>query len=91
MCTFIRAPQTSTLFGRLDTAQGEFDRLYGLAIGGDADAAKEMAGVASELLGLRGKTTNWDDYLNAFYDVDKKLKEVSAYADAQVSGRTEAD
>ncbi len=75
------------VFGRLDTAQGEFDRLYGLAIGGDADAAKEMAGVASELLGLRGETTaNRDDYLNAFYDVDKKLKEVSAYADAQVSG-----
>ncbi len=74
------------VFGRLDTAQGEFDRLYGLAIGGDADAAKEMAGVASELLGLRGETTaNRDDYLNAFYDVDKKLKEVSAYADAQVS------
>ena len=60
--------------------------LYGLAIGGDAEAAKEMAGVASELLGLRGETTaNRDDYLNAFYDVDKKLKEVSAYADAQVS------
>ena len=74
------------VFGRLDTAQGEFDRLYGLAIGGDADAAKEMAGVASELLGLRGETTaNRDDYLDAFYDVDKKLKEVSAYADAQVS------
>ena len=74
------------LFGRLSTAQGEFDRLYGLAIGGDADAAKEMAGVASELLGLRGETTaNRDDYLDAFYDVDKKLKEVSAYADAQVS------
>ena len=74
------------VFGRLDTAQGEFDHLYGLAIGGDADAAKEMAGVASELLGLRGETTaNRDDYLNAFYDVDKKLKEVSAYADAQVS------
>ena len=74
------------VFGRLDTAQGEFDRLYGLAIGEDADAAKEMAGVASELLGLRGETTaNRDDYLNAFYDVDKKLKEVSAYADAQVS------
>ena len=74
------------VFGRLDTAQGEFDRLYGLAIGGDAEAAKEMAGVASELLGLRGETTaNRDDYLNAFYDVDKKLKEVSAYADAQVS------
>ena len=74
------------VFGRLDTAQGEFDRLYGLAIGGDADAAKEMAGVASELLGLRGENTaNRDDYLDAFYDVDKKLKEVSAYADAQVS------
>ena len=74
------------VFGRLDTAQGEFDRLYGLAIGGDADAAKEMAGVASELLGLRGETTaNRDDYLDAFYDLDKKLKEVSTIADSQVS------
>ena len=37
-------------------------------------------------MGLRGETTaNRDDYLDAFYDVDKKLKEVSAYADAQVS------
>lgn len=74
------------VFGRLDTAQGEFDRLYAQAKAGDADAAKEMAGVAGELLNLRGETTaNRDDYLNAFYDVDKKLKEVSSLADSQVS------
>ena len=74
------------VFGRLDTAQGEFDRLYAQAKAGDADAAKEMAGVAGELLNLRGETTaNRDDYLDAFYDVDKKLKEVSSLADSQVS------
>uniref|UniRef100_UPI003AB5FCCE hypothetical protein n=1 Tax=Alistipes communis TaxID=2585118 RepID=UPI003AB5FCCE len=74
------------IFGRLDTAQGEFDRLYNLAIGGDADAAKEMAGVAGELLNLRGETTaNRDAYLDAFYDVDKKLKEVGALANSQAS------
>ena len=74
------------VFGRLDTAQSEFDRLYAQAKAGDADAAKEMAGVAGELLNLRGETTaSRDAYLDAFYDVDKKLKDVSAIADAQVS------
>ena len=74
------------LFGRLATAQGEFDRLYGLAIGGDADAAKEMASVSSSLLDLRKETSATSaDYLDAFYGVDKKLKDVSGIADKQVS------
>ena len=74
------------LFGRLATAQGEFDRLYGLAIGGDAEAAKEMASVSSSLLDLRKETsTTSADYLDAFYGVDKKLKDVSGIADKQVS------
>ena len=74
------------VFGRLATAQGEFDRLYGLAIGGDAEAAKEMASVSSSLLDLRKETsTTSADYLDAFYGVDKKLKDVSWIADKQVS------
>lgn len=74
------------LFGRLATAQGEFDRLYGLAIGGDAEAAKEMASVSSSLLDLRKETSATSaDYLDAFYGVDKKLKDVSGIADKQVS------
>lgn len=74
------------LFGRLATAQGEFDRLYGLAIGGDADAAKEMASVSSGLLDLRKETSATSaEYLDAFYGVDKKLKDVSGIASKQVS------
>lgn len=74
------------LFGRLATAQGEFDRLYGLAIGGDAEAAKEMASVSSGLLDLRKETSATSaEYLDAFYGVDKKLKDVSGIASKQVS------
>lgn len=74
------------LFGRLATAQGEFDRLYGLAIGGDAEAAKEMASVSSGLLDLRKETSATSaEYLDVFYGVDKKLKDVSGIASKQVS------
>jgi hypothetical protein len=53
---------------------------------GDEEAAQQMNGLASELLSLNKQTSeNSEDYLDSFYDVDKKLLEVSEYGGKQVS------
>ncbi|MFR9041012.1 MAG: hypothetical protein ACLVIW_14905, partial [Bilophila wadsworthia] len=53
---------------RLGTVQAEFRRLSGLALGGDSDAAGQLAGVGTSLLDLVKQTAGTEEeYLDAFW------------------------
>lgn len=71
---------------RLGTVQAEFRRLSGLALGGDSDAAGQLAGVGTSLLDIVKQTAGTEEeYLDAFWAVNAQLKsaQVSA-ADKQL-------
>ncbi|WP_431639847.1 hypothetical protein WCP94_004277 [Bilophila wadsworthia] len=71
---------------RLGTVQAEFRRLSGLALGGDSDAAGQLAGVGNSLLDLVKQTTGTEEeYLDAFWAVNAQLKAAQDAAGAQVS------
>ena len=71
---------------RLGTVQAEFRRLSGLALGGDSDAAGQLAGVGNSLLDLVKQTTGTEEeYLDAFWAVNAQLKAAQEAAGAQVS------
>ncbi|MFQ8888365.1 MAG: tape measure protein, partial [Bilophila wadsworthia] len=60
---------------RLGTVQAEFRRLSGLALGGDSDAAGQLAGVGNSLLDLVKQTAGTEEeYLDAFFAVNAQLK-----------------
>ena len=71
---------------RLGTVQAEFRRLSGLALGGDSDAAGQLAGVGNSLLDLVKQTAGTEEeYLDAFWAVNAQLKAAQDAAGAQVS------
>ena len=71
---------------RLGTVQAEFRRLSGLALGGDSDAAGQLAGVGTSLLDLVKQTAvTEEEYLDAFWAVNAQLKSAQDAAGAQVS------
>ncbi|WP_302979553.1 tape measure protein [Bilophila wadsworthia] len=71
---------------RLGTVQAEFRRLSGLALGGDSDAAGQLAGVGTSLLDLVRQTAGTEEeYLDAFWVVNAQLKSAQDAAGAQVS------
>ena len=71
---------------RLGTVQAEFRRLSGLALGGDSDAAGQLAGVGNSLLDLVKQTAGTEEeYLDAFFAVNAQLKPAQDAAGAQVS------
>ena len=71
---------------RLGTVQAEFRRLSGLALGGDSDAAGQLAGVGTSLLDLVRQTVGTEEeYLDAFWAVNAQLKSAQDAAGAQVS------
>ena len=71
---------------RLGTVQAEFRRLSGLALGGDSDAAGQLAGVGNSLLDLVRQTAGTEEeYLDAFFAVNAQLKSAQDAAGAQVS------
>ena len=71
---------------RLGTVQAEFRRLSGLALGGDSDAAGQLAGVGNSLLDLVKQTAGTEEeYLDAFLAVNAQLKSAQDAAGAQVS------
>ena len=71
---------------RLGTVQAEFRRLSGLALGGDSDAAGQLAGVGNSLLDLVKQTAGTEEeYLDAFWAVNAQLKSAQDAAGAQVS------
>ena len=71
---------------RLGTVQAEFRWLSGLALGGDSDAAGQLAGVGNSLLDLVKQTTGTEEeYLDAFWAVNAQLKAAQEAAGAQVS------
>ena len=71
---------------RLGTVQAEFRRLSGLALGGDSDAAGQLAGVGTSLLDLVKQTAGTEEeYLDAFWTVNAQLKSAQDAAGAQVS------
>ena len=71
---------------RLGTVQAEFRRLSGLALGGDSDAAGQLAGVGNSLLDLVKRTAGTEEeYLDAFWAVNAQLKFAQDAAGAQVS------
>jgi tape measure domain-containing protein len=71
---------------RLGTVQAEFRRLSGLALGGDSDAAGQLAGVGNSLLDLVRQTAGTEEeYLDAFWAVNAQLKSAQDAAGAQVS------
>ena len=71
---------------RLGTVQTEFRRLSGLALGGDSEAAGQLAGVGNSLLDLVKQTAGTEEeYLDAFFAVNAQLKSAQDAAGAQVS------
>ena len=71
---------------RLGVTQAEFRRLSGLALGGDSDAAGQLAGVGTSLLDLVRQTAGTEEeYLDAFWAVNAQLKSAQDAAGAQVS------
>lgn len=71
---------------RLGTVQAEFRRLSGLALGGDSDAAGQLAGVGTSLLDIVKQTAGTEEeYLDAFWAVNAQLKAAQEAAGAQVS------
>ena len=71
---------------RLGTVQTEFRRLSGLALGGDSEAAGQLAGVGNSLLDLVKQTAGTEEeYLDAFWAVNAQLKSAQDAAGAQVS------
>ena len=71
---------------RLGTVQAEFRWLSGLALGGDSDAAGQLAGVGNSLLDLVKQTAGTEEeYLDAFFAVNAQLKSAQDAAGAQVS------
>ena len=71
---------------RLGTVQTEFRRLSGLALGGDSEAAGQLAGVGNSLLDLVKQTAGTEEeYLDAFWAVNAQLKAAQEAAGAQVS------
>ena len=71
---------------RLGVTQAEFRRLSGLALGGDSDAAGQLAGVGNSLLDLVKQTAGTEEeYLDAFWAVNAQLKSAQDAAGAQVS------
>ena len=71
---------------RLGTVQAEFRQLSGLALGGDSDAAGQLAGVGTSLLDLVKQTVGTEEeYLDAFWAVNAQLKSAQDAAGAQVS------
>ena len=71
---------------RLGTVQAEFRRLSGLALGGDSDAAGQLAGVGNSLLDLVKQTAGTEEeYLDAFWAVNAQLKSAQDATGAQVS------
>ena len=71
---------------RLGTVQAEFRRLSGLALGGDSDAAGQLAGVGNSLLDLVKQTVGTEEeYLDAFWAVNAQLRNAQDAAGAQVS------
>ena len=74
------------IFSRLYSTQSEFDRLYAAAMGGDSDAAGQLASVGTTLLDLKKQTAGSEvEYLDAFYDVDQRLKAAQDVAGNQLS------
>ena len=74
------------IFSRLYSTQSEFDRLYAAAMGGDSDAAGQLASVGTTLLDLKKQTAGSEvEYLDAFYDVDQRLKAAQDVAGTQLS------
>ena len=66
--------------------QAEFRWLSGLALGGDSDAAGQLAGVGNSLLDLVKQTAGTEEeYLDAFWAVNAQLKAAQEAAGAQVS------
>ncbi|WP_306538489.1 tape measure protein [Bilophila wadsworthia] len=71
---------------RLGVTQAEFRRLSGLALGGDSNAAGQLAGVGTSLLDLVKQTAGTEEeYLDAFWAVNAQLKSAQDAAGAQVS------
>lgn len=71
---------------REKSAQREFDRLYKLAMSGDEEAAGKLADAGNTLLALRRDTAaNSTEYMDAFYDVEGKLKAVREASEKQAS------
>ena len=71
---------------RLGTVQAEFRRLSGLALGGDSEAAGQLAGVGNSLLDLVKQTAGTEEeYLDVFWAVNAQLKSAQDAAGAQVS------
>lgn len=71
---------------REKSAQREFDRLYKLALSGDEEAAGKLADAGNTLLALRRDTAaNSTEYMDAFYDVEGKLKAVREASEKQAS------
>ncbi|WP_288706198.1 tape measure protein [uncultured Bilophila sp.] len=71
---------------RLGTVQAEFRWLSGLALGGDSDAAGQLAGVGNSLLDLVKQTAGTEEeYLDAFWAVNAQLKAAQEAAGAQGS------
>lgn len=71
---------------REKSAQREFDRLYKLAMSGDEEAAGKLADAGNTLLALRQDTAaNSTEYMDAFYEVEGKLKAVREASEKQAS------
>lgn len=69
---------------RLNVAQSEFDETFKKAMAGDAEAAKELAGMGSTLLSLyRDNAESAQDYMDAFYEVEQKLKQAQIEQEKQ--------
>lgn len=71
---------------REKSAQREFDRLYKLALSGDEEAAGKLASAGDTLLALKQDTAaNSTEYMDAFYEVEGKLKAVREASERQAS------
>lgn len=74
------------LFSRRSEAEKEFNQLYQATLEGDSEAASKLSSVGNTLLSLYKQTASGQaDYLDAFYDMDQKLKDAQDYASTQVS------
>ena len=74
------------LFSRRSEAEKEFNQLYQATLEGDSEAASKLSSVGNTLLSLYKQTASGQaDYLDAFYDMDQKLKDAQEYASTQVS------
>ena len=68
-----------------DKLLAEFNDLYGKAMGGDAEAAGKISGVAKEFLGIeRERETINDTFLASYADITSRLAEVQGFAGSAI-------